>query len=150
MIVRNTIIAIAIAFCINHSALAEKDTRPPLDAFQGDALYMMTMCKLTFRLAQSQAEAYSVGAEVNDPEKGDYNACIRNALDDIKPAYKKASSSMKSRAKKEALKSYYAAWISAIRGIAPKSDEIRLVYQKRIADQEDRLNELWAKVEVED
>jgi hypothetical protein len=119
---------------------AEKDTREPLEALHGDTMGELMLCQISFKMATLNATA----------EGADYHTCINAAQPKTKPALKRA---LAAQAKKptavKAIKIYYAAWLASVRGITPGIDEVRLTYGARQTQNEQRLNELWAAVEME-
>ena len=125
------------------------DKRPPLTAFYGDTQFGLLTCSLHIMIAVEKTKAAELGSPMNDKEGGDFRACISDSLETVKPRYEKALKFSKSSAKKTALKNYYAAWISTMQALPPRMDELKISYRKRTADAEDRLKELWAKVEIE-
>jgi len=103
-------------------------------------------------IAQDLAKSIELGLRPTEKDlaNGDYEKCITTQLATLVPFYKKAlgSISKKQRAQ-SALKAYYAAWISSIRGISPALHELKISYNQRQAQNTQRLEELWATIEVE-
>lgn len=126
------------------TAAAEKDVRTPLEEFQAATQFEMMSCQIQFKTAQLAAQAGS-------SEEGDkFRSCINGAPKKTQPALKRALNAFgKKPAAVTAIKAYYSAWVASIRGITPGFDEVRLTYAARQSQNEQRLNELWATVEME-
>ncbi len=145
----NKIIILAIFFCISAMA-TEKDIRTPLEAFYGDTQFALIECGISFRLFQVRSKLNENGAgEANDPDS-DYLGCIDKNLKKTALIYRRAAKKVINKPKAAgALKSYYAAWISALHGISPGDDETKLTYAARQTAAQNRLIELWAAVGIE-
>ena len=117
----------------------EPDKRPLLQQVQGDTKVGLYLCGMTFRLAQ-------LGGP---PDKSDYGACIKQWREKGMQTYDKAVRTVRKPAAQAALKDYMAAWSAALSGIVPVGNESRITYDARQAQASTRLDELWARFELE-
>jgi hypothetical protein len=122
----------------------EPDKRTPLERYEADSKVTLYMCKLTLKLALAKSEAGQ-----SQDEQSDWIACIRNGKTTTKASFDKALTAVKKSKAKEALKTYQVAYMAAIDGIAPGSDERKINYEQRQQSLEGKLTEAWARFEIE-
>lgn len=79
----------------------------------------------------------------------DLALCRKDAEPALKDAFQSAVTTVKKPAANSAFKSYYAAWVAALRGLTPGSDEAKIAYHQRQEAAKVRLDELWVKFEIE-
>ena len=118
----------------------EPDNRTPLERYEADSKSTLYLFKL--------ALIKSDGGQAQD-EKSDWAACIRNGKTTAKARFDKALLTVKKSKAKEALKTYQVAYMAAIDGINPGSDERRINYEQRQQSLEGKLTEAWARFEIE-
>ena len=124
-----------------------KETETPLEQLRTATQFEFLMCRLKFTSAQLSGEANSADAA---QQGADYYSCTGTAQKKTQADYKRAIKFVEKKpAAVAAIKAYYAAWIGAVRGITPGTDEIKLAYSTRQTQSNQRLDELWAKVELE-
>lgn len=117
-------------------AAQEKDTRTPLQKYEGGVIFVSTMCQIEFRRVQ-------VGGEGNLAE------CIETGKVTIKADYERALKTVRKAAAKAALKEHYIAGIAALQGISPQFEELKSNYDKRQGDNKNKLDALWVRFETE-
>lgn len=79
----------------------------------------------------------------------DYRSCIAQTIREATPRIDSALAALTHAGAREAFKAYAAAWIAAVRGLAPVGGEAKLTYRQRQAEAKSRLDELWARLELE-
>lgn len=126
-------------------ALAESPTeckarlKDEVQCFIGGATYHHMRCSLHMKLALSDASQFD-----------NARACIVDARTEVEEHYKAASRKLRNRkAATETLKSTYAYWMTAIGQLAPKGDELRPFYVRRLAEQDRELNERLNRLSLE-
>jgi serine/threonine-protein kinase RIO1 len=92
-----------------------------------------------FKLAQT-------GSSDSD---GDYAGCIKKGKEAAKVSLDKALRTIRKPKAQEALKSYHIAFVTALQGINPGSNERRMDYERRQQMLKDKAAEAWARFEVE-
>lgn len=145
---RQAILVIAMCVACCSSVAQEKDTRSPINKYQGAVFYGRTMCTLAARLRFSQAE---LGGELSDEDRksGDYKTCITDQKKLVRTAYEGFSRTVKKPAARAALKEHYLTALDAISAIAPQSEERKLSYQQRQGAFDSKLEERWNRFEAE-
>lgn len=123
-------------------AVAETEKATPLAAYAESVLYATALCPMMLEMASQSGNS-------NEPGKTDWNACIDDAKKAIKTHYAAALKTVSKPAAKAALKEHYIVATSAITAMAPGANEIRMNYNRRQAENNQRLNERWARFEVE-
>lgn len=140
-------IAVAVIACAGLSSFgvfAQPDSRPPVQVYRGDAQFATNLCSLKFQLNQARGEGLPV-----EGGESDYSTCIREQATAVKKSYDGAARTVKKTAAKKALQEHYIAAITQLRGIAPKTGEIRMHYTARQSQNEARVEEAWTRFEVE-
>lgn len=125
-------------------AAEEPDKRSTLERYQGDGQYSLLTCKLNLRSALLKAEL----GQAQDKDS-DYAGCIESGKVTAKQNLAKALRAMKKAKAQESLKSYHVAFITALEGIRPGSNERKISYEQRQQALEEKLTEAWARFEVE-
>ncbi|MCC2954532.1 hypothetical protein LK542_02755 [Massilia sp. IC2-477] len=133
----------ALFFSAALSAQAtEKQT--PTDAFRGQTQYQIMMCSLKVKLFASKSTLGTATAE-DDPAK-----CIKDGKAEVKKFYPAALKNVsKNPSATKLIKDYYAAWLTAFEAVPPRSDELRIDYERRQAASEAKYDEIWNRLEVE-
>lgn len=139
-----TILAVILIVMSSLATAEGPDKRTPLERYNGDGHFSLVMCKLSLRLALSKAEL----GEAQD-EKSDYAGCIEHGKATAKENLVKALRTLKKSKAQESLKSYHVAFVTALEGIRPGSDERKINYEQRQQALEGKLTEAWARFEVE-
>ena len=135
--------ALLIAATSLHAA-DETEMRKTLERYRGDTQVALYLCQTSLRIAVLKA---NVGKPMT--EENDYPACIEQGKAAARAGLERALKVAKKPKLKEALKSFQVAYISAIEGIRPGTEEIKINYEQRLQRLEDKLTETWARVEVE-
>ena len=140
-----------LAVTLNAAAAEEPDKRPPIDKYYSNSSFQLTICKATFKLAQSQAELATAGGTVKETPgvSSDFRGCIANGKAEAKANLDKALRTVKKAKAQEALKAYHVAFVTALEGIVPGSAERRISYEQRQQALEGKVTEAWARFEVE-
>jgi hypothetical protein len=133
--------ALAAAFACHAQ---EPDKRTPLEKYQGQTAFALLMCPTALRIANASAE---MGKEPG--EHGDWRKCQIDQRAEAKRMLDAALKGVRKPAAHAALKTHYVAFIAALDGITPARDELKISYQARQAALKDKLNEAWARFEVE-
>lgn len=80
---------------------------------------------------------------------GPIRSCIQAGKEILKGNFSSALRTVKKPKAQEALKSYHVALVGALEGVAPGSEERKFQYDQRQQALEAKLNEAWARFEVE-
>lgn len=146
----------ALSMACGTAIAAEKEEKvSPLEQYQGTNNYNLKLCELTYKIALTRAENNALSAqqglppEKTDAEKYDFDGCIKKAKAEGKANLDKAMKTVKKTPAREALKTYHVAFIAAIDGIRAGNDEIRLNYTQRQNALQARLDDAWARFEIE-
>jgi len=102
------------------------------------------LCRLALDTALLEAEA-----QVAASERRDWRGCLLEQRTEGKRLLDASLKVTKKPAVQAALKSYHVSFIAALDGIEPAPDERRISYRARQAGLTDKVNEAWARVEVE-
>ena len=102
------------------------------------------MCKLGLQLALAKAE---LGQQQD--EKSDYPGCIEQGKATAKLNLDKALRTLRKAKAQEALKSFHVAFVGALEGVRPGSNERKISYEQRQQALEGKLTEAWARFEIE-
>lgn len=148
---RPTLTLLVVA-SISSGAYAADPERTPLQAYQGDSNFHVQMCSMKYKIAQAVAEGRALGVEAPNsgkPVDSDFKECITTSKKEGKANLDRALKTVKKPAAKEALKAYHVAYISALDGIPPGNNEIRLQYNSRQQALESRMREAWTRFEIE-
>lgn len=139
-----TLPAVALAFA-SLSALAQSTPTPTvLERYKADAYFWQMMCTTAFSIAQNYA---SIGQPQD--KQSDWQGCIADGQRAIKSDYAAVLKTLRKRPAAEALKGVQVALISALNGIAPDSEERKIVYIQRQGTLNGKVTEAWARFEVE-
>lgn len=119
-----------------------------IDEFHGKAIGSdYYLCKLqgktvvlTYKL-KGAAEIHKAVTELDE--------CISNAEKNIKTLYKNASILAKKKNADKSLKEFYVQWKTSLAGFRVQSEDSQSTYDKRILDNEEKLNQAWSRVEVD-
>ena len=79
----------------------------------------------------------------------DVQGCISKGKTEAKTSFNKALRTIRKPAAKEALKNYHVAFVTALEGLLPGTQEPKFVYEQRQQTLKSRLAETWAKYELE-
>jgi hypothetical protein len=111
----------------------------------------LMICRMSMKFAAQGAELGAAKREETDPtgKLADWRGCIQKQRGDALVLFKKASATARKPALREALKGYQVVCPATMEGIAPSSDERVIDYERRQAAGDTKLNEAWAKVEIE-
>jgi hypothetical protein len=139
------LLALLVSLSLFASAAEPPDNRNPLDKYRGDTQFSLLMCAISFKIARLRAEA---GSQEND-DKGDYRGCIAKGRATAKVDLAGALRFVKKAKAQDALKTYHVAFMTALEGIDPGSDERRISYAQRQQALSDKVNEAWARFEIE-
>jgi hypothetical protein len=135
------VLAAALA---SHAHGQTPDRRTPLEKYQGQTHFALTMCKLAYITAGARAQANE-----GPGEAGDWRGCQRDQRAEVKRYLDGALKTVRRPAAQAALKGHYVAFVASLDGLTPGPDERKITYQARQAALQDKLNEAWARFEVE-
>jgi|JI10StandDraft_1071094.scaffolds.fasta_scaffold170851_3 hypothetical protein len=136
--------AVALAFASLAVQAQSTPTPTALERYKADAYFWQMMCTTAFNLAQSNA---SLGQPQD--KQSDWQGCIADGQKAIKTDYAAALKTVRKKPAAEALKSVQVALMSALNGIAPDSEERKIVYVQRQGTLNSKVTEAWARFEVE-
>ena len=141
MTIYKSLIASVVLALAASSGWCEKDTRSPLDAYEGAVEGALLVCPMVLKLA-------TLRGDYDSPET-DWRGCITKHKLEIKQSYDVAVRTVKKVLARQALKEHYIAALSALTSIEPKSDEIQMNYSRRQAENSDKVTERWSRFEAE-
>lgn len=122
----------------------EPDKRTPLERYRGDGEGYVLICSLSLKLALARAEH-----GVPQDNTTDFAGCIHERKAWAKAAFDKALKSVRKTKAQEALKTYHVALITALEGIRPGIEELKVNYEQRQQALGSKLTEAWTRFEVE-
>ena len=128
------LIALSVMLGTVVSAIAEeeKDTRTPIERLEGDASAYLVMCRLRVELM------LTTGSDAKDADK-----CLVEGQSKTKKNVSVVMKQVKKPAAAKQLKVWYAAYLTALKGVFPSGDEIKLTYQARMSAQQSRADNEW-------
>ena len=141
---RHALITLALLSAFQFVGAQEKDNRTPLEAYQGSTYYHQIMCEATLSLALARGDLYRP-----QDNSSDVQGCISKGKTEAKTSFNKALRTVRKPAAKEALKNYHVAFVTALEGLLPGTQEPKFVYEQRQQTLKSRLAETWAKFELE-
>ena len=139
---KTMIVATALLAGFLGIASAQTKKMAPLAVYAEGVLYASALCPMILELSLQTGTT-------NEPGKTDWASCINDAKRDTKRNYAAALTTIKKAGARSALKEHYIAATSAITAIAPGSNENRMSYARRQAENSDKVTERWARFEVE-
>lgn len=120
----------------------EPDNRPPLLKYKGNCYFATEAGKLTVQLAK--LKGFTRDGDT------DYLKHISESKIKCKKSFDDALKTVKKQKAKEALKNFHVAFLSALQGLAPGDEELVRDYQRRQQALEEKMNEAWARFEIEE
>ena len=102
------------------------------------------LCPVRYKLAEGRAER-----GIEQDHESNYQACIAEGKATARSSLDKALRAVKKSKARDALKSYDVAFVAALEGIRPGADERNINYERRQQSLRDKVNEAWARFEVE-
>lgn len=146
---RKAILGMFILLWINTFAIAgvsEEDYAkyPPLKKYKIETDYKYAFCKITFNIAASKS---NLG--LTQDNESDFITCFEDAKKSTKLLLNKSLKTVKTASAKTALKNYHVTFLVALDGIYPGKDEIKIDYARRQQALNDKMQEAWAKFEVD-
>jgi hypothetical protein len=124
------------------STVDDDDNRPPLKKYQGSTWFAFESGKLQVELAS--LKGFSKDGDT------DYFKHISDSKVKCKKAFDTAIKTVKKTKAKDALKNYHIAFLSSLQGIVPGQDELVRDYKRRQQAAEEKMNEAWARFEMEE
>jgi hypothetical protein len=128
---------------------SEKDTRTPIEIYKADTYSSLLNCRLMLKIWLLTVGGGTGYEEEAEKKKTEYITCMRDGRTSGKTAMDAALKTVKKPKAKEALKTAHVAFITALDGIFPATDERKINYAQRQSALDDKLNEAWARFEVE-
>ena len=123
--------------------------QPPADAvtrYQGQIDAVLKNCSF---LLVRQIEEANAGYVPDPKQKDDVPNCMRNGRQDVRQAFEAATKAQKKAAARDALKGVQVAFLAAMDGMAPETEERRAAYFARQGSLKAKVTEAWARFEVE-
>lgn len=139
-------ITCAFAAVISSASLASSaETQiDPVERYRKNTSFHILSCRMSFQLEQMNAQLGKA------TEEGDsLRNCIAAAKPNAKDNFDAALSAVADPEAKEALKSYHVAFVVALEGIEPATGERKISYEVRQSSLDSRLDEAWARFEIE-
>ena len=126
--------------------MAEGNTAAPspIEAYHSWTQISLLLCTITEKTEQLSAETDTP----IEPEKS-LSTCIKKHSDEAKAELNSAIKTLKNNNTQEALKNYHVAFITALKGIEPGFDERKITYSQRQQMLTDKVNEAWARFDIE-
>lgn len=90
-------------------------------------------------------------AQLNEspPEGVNFRERISKNIVKTKKVFDSTKTSLKKIPAVNELKNYHALWVSAMMGIVPSPEETKIAYEARQKNTTDKLNQAWARFELE-
>lgn len=136
----NIIIFILLA---SNFSLAESEISA-IDRYKSDTTVQLTMCSMMFKLAQLNIQN---GTPLTS--NSNYPSCIKNSKAELKTSLDKALQTIKKTEAKNALKNYHIAVMTALEGINPGENEIKISYAQRQIQLKEKATLAWERFEIE-
>ena len=137
-------IALTLVVVSSANAAAESDKGSALERYQVHTEGFLMLCPVRFQLAEGRAER---GMEQD--QESNYQGCIAEGKATARSNLDKALRAEKKSKARDALKSYHVAFVAALEGIRPGVGERSINYDRRQQIFRDKVNEAWARFEVE-
>ena len=115
-----------------------------LEKYQSDTNVQLTMCRMKFKIAQ-----LSNGNPATMTDSENYPQCIKESKAELKASLDNALKTIKKSAAKEALKNYHVAVITALEGINPGENEMKISYAQRQIQLKEKTTLAWERFELE-
>lgn len=137
-------LCIALAFFLASPAFAS----PAGDAASGYELVSIKLrnCRSTHRLGVLQSELGKVSAE--DAYRT-FLGCKAEVTKEAKAVYSRVLAKVKSSDGKKALKDYQVALMSAVEGMEPKANELKIHFDQRTAALDASIEKAWQRLQLE-
>lgn len=139
-----TILAVILIVMSSLATAEEPDESTPVEYYKEAGKFSLIRCNLFLSSARITAES----GKAQD-EKSDYAGCIEHEKATAKKNLVKALRTLKKSKAQESLKSYHVAFVTALEGIRPGSNEREISYEQRQQALKEKLTEAWARFEVE-
>lgn len=118
-----------------------------LTAFRGATGMPIVICKM---YGSGVMRGYSYGQDARAKQDGEkLDGCIANAESGAKSAFPAALALAQEKGAGDSLKTYYAVWLSSLRGARPRAEDNEYSYMQRVNANDQRLEDAWAKVEID-
>lgn len=126
---------------------------PPFESLRATLNGHLYLCKLAMKLELARAEADRANVAIPDESSAtkveSSASCVKEKRTLGRAEFAKYAKMIKKKAALDALKSAQVAYLAAMDGIQPQSGERRGAYEQRQSLLETKLDEAWAKFEVE-
>lgn len=131
-------------------AVCQKAKRPkekvqsPVERFRGASQFESLKCDL-----QSKISLQQFGFDNSPAVYREVLQCVTDAKAAVKPVFAAANASIPKKDPRNALKSYYVAWLSLMDSYVPRTDDSISDYKNRIAGASVKLSDEWNRYEAE-
>jgi|GEM_PF-4990954 len=131
-------------------AVCQKAKRPkekvqsPVERFRSASQFESLKCDL-----QSKISLQQFGFDNYPSVYRDVLQCVTDAKAAVKPVFAAANASIPKKDPRNALKSYYGAWLSLMDSYVPRADDSVSDYKNRIAGASVKLSDEWNRYEAE-
>lgn len=123
------------------SGVPAKDNRSPIDAYEGDAQFLLMMCSLQFQYSQLNPGETS--------PKADWTTCVKEGVQGLKVRFDNLMKVLRKPAARAALKEHYISVINAAMAITPHDGEIKMNYSRRQSEQQTIVQDKWTRFSLE-
>lgn len=126
------------------SAALEASQATQIETYEGDTFFHSSKCEAILMIAIAKGELYA-----SQSVDTDVNGCISKAKQETKISFDKAMRTVRKPAGREALKNYHIAFLTALEGIKPGSNESKAAYSLRMELLKSKKVEAWTRFELE-
>ncbi len=116
----------------------------PTEKYHTTAVTYYQLCSM-----QLVMENMLVALEKPNPPGLNFRECIEKNIAKTKTVFDATRKTIKKASALNELKNYHALWVSAMKGIVPGGDERKITYDERQRNATDKLNQAWARFELE-
>lgn len=135
-------VCVAVAAMLCSTAYADG----PVEKYRATTRLHVYMCQLKLKTAWAVGATTLEGMKAN-PDTN-WPGCLEDGQKELRVDFAAALRAVRKPAAIAALKEYQVAALSALAGVAPAGDEMRMHYRQRQATLQGKMTEAWARFEV--
>jgi hypothetical protein len=137
----------------NLTYAGDADREAPDKSYRSSVYLALISCRTTMTHESLLAERRQLGLP-DDPEhdknfKKSFPDCVRDQKIEVKKSFDSVLKVAKKAKAKEALKSMQVSFVLAIDGLRPDPGELKILYAQRQKALETKIDEAWARYELE-
>lgn len=137
--------ACILFFAATNVGAQDVDKRTPVERYKGETVGGVIECGLRIEMLDLQQTTTGYASALDEL----YN-CISKSKTAARSALNLAVASLRKEKALEALKQHYIAFSAAMDNLKPSTSESKLVWQQRRSADKAKMNEAWARFEVEE